>query len=102
MKIRKGFVSNSSTSSFTAIFNSDLVPEIMEDLGPEEIALLEQTTRREKLGDIEVVIYYIDGDRIIPISVVEEDAENLANQVLEKKFKELNKENKCIIINKYY
>jgi hypothetical protein len=65
MKVRKGFVSNSSSSSFMAIFDSKLVPEIMESLDPAMTAFFEQVdVSREKLEDREVVIYYTEsGER---------------------------------------
>ena len=61
MKVRKGFVSNSSSSSFMAIFDAELVPEIMESLDPAMTAFFEQVNvDRKPLGDREVVIYYTE------------------------------------------
>lgn len=138
MKVRKGFVSNSSTSSFMAIFEGGIEPDIMADRTYEEIALLEQTITRHKLGSREIVMFYIDSGEYAEFeldlekftattlelakignekseleSTMEEygpeEKENAisecyfeASESLERMFRELEEENNCIIISKYY
>jgi len=64
MKIRLGFVSNSSSSSFLAILSKEDYDKIVKSLGPVGQAVLEQThpQKKEFAGQECVLHYHITGN----------------------------------------
>lgn len=89
MKIRIGFVSNSSSTSFTAIYPKTLEPSIIDQLDKfERIVYRNSDINKQKMNDIEYLIYTFwsgnYGDHEIEwLSYVDEDLRNKILKILE-------------------